>query len=189
MENPKPHLKNNEIGATCIRLARKSIKNYLETKEILKPDAALPKFFFKTRKGVFVSLFYKENNQLRGCIGTYLPTKNNLAEEIISNALGAAFRDPRFPPLTLEELDRVYIEVSLLEEPEPVRTLKDLNPEIYGLIIHSQSGKSALLLPGIPSIKSPEEQILAVCQKGQINLLEEKCQFYRFRITKFSEKE
>jgi AmmeMemoRadiSam system protein A len=188
MKNRESNLKNNEIREICLRLARESIKAYLERKEILKPDNNLPEFFFNTRKGVFVSLFYKENNQLRGCIGTYLPTKNNLAEEIISNALAAAFKDPRFPPLTLEELNKIYIEVSLLEEPEPVRNLKELNPEVYGLIIRSQSGKSALLLPSIPNIKSPEEQILAVCQKGQINPLKEKCQFYRFKTIKFSEK-
>lgn len=178
-----------EVARACLKLARQSIEHYLKAKEILKIPQNLPDFLLKNKKGVFVSIFQKKTNELRGCIGTYLPTKENIAKEIIDNAISAGFKDPRFPPLTLDELSKVYLEVSLLDIPVLISSLEELDPEIYGIIIKTQSGRQALLLPKIPGIDTREQQIWAVCQKGQINPLKEKCQFYRFRTQKFSEKD
>ena len=85
------------------------------------------------RAGVFVSL--KKNGELRGCMGTAIPREENVAREIISNAVSAAARDPRFAPVRPEEVDALRISVDVLSNPEPVTGLGNLDPRRYGVIV------------------------------------------------------
>src|SRR3990167_6959711 len=121
---------------STVELATKTIKKYLIEGSVLDTDTA-PDKLKKKRAGCFVSLHLKNNNELRGCIGTILPTCKNLAVEIINNAISAC-RDPRFLPLTKEELDTLDISVDILSEPEPIESEKLLDPKKYGVIVKAK---------------------------------------------------
>jgi len=168
-----------------LKLARLSVEKYVKEGKILKPPKDLPEDFFKKRSGVFVSIH--KDKKLRGCIGTYLPTKNNIAEEIISNAISAS-EDPRFLPIQKEELPYLTYEVYILEEPKPIKSLEELNPKKYGILIRAiDSNKSALLLPDLEGVDSPEKQILITCQKAGIDPTKEKFVIFKFGAKKYAE--
>ncbi|MBF8265725.1 MAG: hypothetical protein HW384_1589, partial [Dehalococcoidia bacterium] len=119
----------------------------------------------KERAGVFVSL--KKHGQLRGCIGTFEPTQENVAQEIVQNAVSAATRDPRFPPVSPDELPYLDYSVDILTEPEPVEDRNKLDPRKYGVIVESR-GRRGLLLPDIEGVDTVEQQIEICCYKAGI---------------------
>jgi len=177
-------------------LAREAIEKFLKEKKIIEPPSYLPENFLKEKKGVFVTLTLKGN--LRGCMGTYLPTQENLAKEIIVNAISSAFSDPRFPPLSLNEFKKIKISVSILEKPEriypsPAKTIEEakkfLDPKIYGVIVRDYftPQKTGLLLPRIEEIKSIDEQLKIAAMKGGIDLFFDSIEILRFKTQKYEE--
>ncbi len=120
------------------------------------------------RAGAFVTLRLKDGS-LRGCIGTIEPAYGNLAEEIIQNAVSAATRDPRFPPVGTDELEGLTYGVDVLAPPEDARGPQDLDPARLGVIIETMdASRRALLLPGIEGIETVEQQWRAVHIKAGI---------------------
>src|SRR5205085_8836392 len=106
---------------------------------------------------------------LRGCIGTIEPMMANVAAEIIQNAMSAATRDPRFPPVRPDELSNLTYGVDVLSPPEVINGIEDLDPSQYGIIIETLDGRRrGLLLPRIDGINSAEEQWRAVHMKAGI---------------------
>ena len=102
-----------------VQLAANTIDRYIRKREVYKPSAEeLTPEMASSRAGAFVSIH--EKGELRGCIGTIAPTKRTLADEIISNAIAASTRDPRFLPIREDELDLLEISVDVLGEAEPV---------------------------------------------------------------------
>ncbi len=140
------------------QLAREAIELYLKEKRVLELPSDLPEELTKTRKGVFVSLHKKSDHELRGCIGTFLPTKKDTAEGIVHNAIAAATEDPRFPPLTQEEILKIEISVDVLSEPKVVTENMALDPKRHGLIVSTSDGRRGLLLPDLEGIDTVEEQ-------------------------------
>lgn len=136
------------------------------------------------RSGCFVSIKNKDGS-LRGCIGTFLPTQSGLDQEIMANAVSAATRDPRFPPMRPEELDTVRISVDVLSSPELVTEGMELNPAKYGVIV-SKDGRRGLLLPDLPGVTSVEQQLAIAAQKGGIRSLDG-AQIYRFTVDRYLE--
>ena len=134
------------------------------------------------KKGVFVSL--KINGELRGCIGTIAPVTDTIAEEIIRNSLSAVINDPRFSPLTQEELKEVDISVDLLHEPEKT-TFEELNPKEYGVIV-SSGAKRGLLLPKLEGIDTSEQQVAIAMEKGNIRPSDNYV-LERFKVERFKE--
>jgi AmmeMemoRadiSam system protein A len=110
----------------------------------------------------------KLDGQLRGCIGTIAPTTASLAEEIIQNAVSAGYRDPRFDPLEKAEISRLIYSVDVLMKPEPIDSIKELNPKKYGVIV-KYKGRSGLLLPDLDGIDTPEDQVRIALRKGNIS--------------------
>jgi len=167
-----------------VRLARRTVENYLKNKgervgeEEEEPGlpAELPQ-----RAGVFVSI--KKHGELRGCIGTIYPTRSSLAREIMANALAAAFQDPRFPPVSEDELEDLVYSVDILKSPEPVRGLGDLDPERYGVIVR-RGHRSGLLLPNLEGIDTPEEQVAIARRKAGIGP-NEPVELERFEVVRF----
>jgi len=98
-----------------VELAHAAIEAYVRERKHIKPPRDLSPEM-QARAGAFVSL-HLPDGELRGCIGTIEPVRDNLAEEIIENAISAATRDPRFPPMTPDELDTLDISVDVLTEP------------------------------------------------------------------------
>lgn len=171
-----------------ISLAKLAVENYINENKIIEPPKDLPKEMLKEKAGTFVTI--EKNGELRGCIGTYLPTKENIAREIIQNAVAAATEDYRFGQIKKEELSSLSYTVYLLDQPELVKDIKELNPKKYGIIIRTvgQLAKSALLLPDLEGVNTIEEQLGITCQKGDIDPAKEKLIIYRFTVKKYEER-
>lgn len=168
-----------------INLARKAIGKFINQGKVLEIAANLPTEILKKRAAVFVTLHEKSTGQLRGCVGTFIPTCKNIASEIIQNAISSATSDPRFPPLSRAELEDLDIKVDVLSK--PVSSNSDqLNPKKYGLIIKSRDRKTGLLLPNIPSVTTCEQQIKICKQKACIGS-NEPVQLFRFTVERHKE--
>ncbi len=186
-----------EEGKFLIQLARTTVKEYLlHGKKILPPKETTKKFF--EHCGVFVTINSVRNGEkeLRGCIGYPYPT-SPLVEAIIDSAINAATEDPRFEPLSAEELDKVVFEVSILTPPEAVEVA---NPREYlskikvgedGLIIEKGYYKG-LLLPQVPVEWGwcEEEFLCQCCVKAGIppdSWLTKGVKIYKFKAIVFEE--
>ena len=148
-----------------VKLARASIEAWVLRHERLSVPAGLPEEMLTRRAGAFVSLH--KSGQLRGCIGTIMATKKSIAEEIIQNAISACSRDPRFSPVTADELAALEISVDVLGELEPIESPAELDVKRYGVVV-SHGAKRGLLLPNLDGVDTVEEQIAIARQKGGI---------------------
>ncbi|MFC1866069.1 AmmeMemoRadiSam system protein B [Chloroflexota bacterium] len=162
------------------KLAKKTVERYVETGKVATPPSRLPAVM-KEKAGAFVSLY--KLGQLRGCIGTFEPANENVAAEIIANAISAAMHDPRFLPVTADELKDIEYSVDVLTQPEFIEDKKQLNPKKYGLIVESGYRKG-LLLPDLEGVGSVEQQISICRQKAGI-MHKEPVRMYRFRVERF----
>ena len=140
-------MSNEALGTELLVLARAAIDQHFggdrpprfDTAALLQPGAC---FVTLTKKG-----------QLRGCIGS-LEAWRPLAADVCENAVAAAFRDPRFPPLTADELSDTRVEVSLLTAPEAMTfsseadALAQMRPEVDGIILECD-GRRATFLPQV----------------------------------------
>lgn len=131
--------------------------------------------------GAFVSIH--KNGALRGCIGTIGPTKPYLAEEIIENAISASTRDPRFLPITKDELFELEINVDVLGEIEPIASEDELDVIRYGVIVRKGS-KQGLLLPNLDGVDTVEEQLSIAKRKAGLAPDEKGCELYRFEVVR-----
>ncbi len=166
-----------------VKWAIKSIELWIKDRIVIDPwkDHA-PQELLTRRSGAFVSL-HKLDGALRGCIGTYLPTKTNLAEEIRDNAIAAATEDPRFAPVSEKELNEIQVSVDILSEPEKVTNLDQLDPRKYGVIVVS-GFKRGLLLPDLPGVDTVEQQIAIAKRKAGI-FSDERVSIYRFTVERY----
>jgi len=165
----------------AVELAKRAVERYVKEKKIIKAPEVLDGAL-KGRAGAFVSI-HSLNGDLRGCIGTFAPTRNNIAEEIIYNAIAAATQDPRFPAIEADEIPGLDISVDILSPPEPAQSVKDLNAKEYGVIVKS-GNKRGLLLPDLEGVDSPEQQI-AVCRRKAGIGDKEPVELFRFRVMRF----
>ena len=166
-----------------IDVAEKAICKYIKDGEKIDVPEGLPEEMTEQRKGVFVTI--KKKGQLRGCIGTYRPSQENIALEIINNAINAAKNDPRFPPIKESEIPALNVSVDVLSEPEPCNE-KDLNPDRYGVII-KRGSRRGLLLPNLEGIDTKEEQLKHVKRKAGIPHDCSDYQLQRFEVQRHSE--
>ena len=173
-------MKKNKKSA-YVRLARETIENYVKYGKIISPPKDLPTEMINKKAGVFVSL--KKFGNLRGCIGTFMPTQENIAQEIIKNAISAAIDDPRFSPVTVSELEDLSISVDVLTAPEEVKDISQLDPKKYGVIV-SSGYKKGLLLPDLEGVDTVEEQIDIAKRKAGI-YPDEKVKLYRFEVKRY----
>ncbi|OGI01419.1 MAG: AmmeMemoRadiSam system protein A [Candidatus Melainabacteria bacterium GWF2_37_15] len=137
------------------------------------------------KAGAFVSLKTLDGD-LRGCIGTIAPTRESVVEEIMHNAISSATKDPRFPPVQEFELDSLKYSVDVLHLSEKVSSLDELDPKVYGIIVSSEKGRQALLLPDLEGLDTIEKQVAACMRKAGISL-EEKIAVQRFKVDRFSQ--
>jgi|SRR3989339_1738508 len=164
-----------------VQLARQTIETYVIEHKWLEPPAELT-LEMKEIAGVFVSLH--RQGALRGCIGTFSPVTNNIAQEIIRNAVEAATRDPRFSPVKQAELADLEISVDVLSPPEPVSSLKELDARKFGVIVKS-GNRRGLLLPDLEGVDTPEEQIAICRRKAGIGTLEP-VELFKFSVRRYT---
>jgi len=170
------------------QIAKMAVENYIKEGKIIDVPKNVPERFKKEKAATFVTIEKKLPNskekELRGCIGTYLPTKENIAKEIISNAISAATKDFRFEEIKKEELPYLSYTVYILSKPQKVLSLEELNPKKYGIIVKS-GFKTGLLLPDLKGINTKEEQIFYACQKAGIDPQKEVVEIYKFSAEKY----
>lgn len=164
-----------------VKFAKQSMRYYLETKKTLTIAKEEIPIELSGQAGVFVSL--KKGGQLRGCIGTFMPTQPTVAQEIIRNAVSAATEDPRFPPVSLNELSALEVSVDVLGEPEKVLSTDELDPIRYGVIVKS-GRRTGLLLPDLEGVNTVEYQVSIARQKAGIRQ-DEPVDLYRFVVTRY----
>jgi AmmeMemoRadiSam system protein A len=163
-----------------VELAKKSVEEFINNKkEIHPPKVLTPEMAAKA--GVFVCL--KKKGNLRGCVGTFTPCAENVANEIIRNAISAATRDPRFDPVTEGELNELEYSVDVLSPPEKVSDISELDPKKYGVIV-AHGSRKGLLLPDLEGVDSVEEQLRIAKMKAWINP-DEKVEISRFTVTRY----
>lgn len=169
-------------------LAKESVETYIKKGNTISLLRDLPKEFLEKKAGTFVTI--EKQGKLRGCIGTFIPTRENMAQEIIHNAIAAATEDYRFGRIKREELPDLSYTVYVLNRLEQVGNVRELNPKKYGIIIKTAGDpiKSALLLPNLEGINTVEEQISIACQKGGIDPKNERIAVLRFTAEKYEEK-
>lgn len=144
--------------SALLRLARKSIEEAVcrdHWPEVIPHDGV-----FAERSGVFVTLHVR--GQLRGCIGV-IEAEESLGESVARCAVSAALQDPRFSPLSTDELADLDVEISLLTPPQPIRP-EEVVIGRHGLLI-SQGSRRGLLLP----------QVATEHQLSRERFLEETC--------------
>jgi AmmeMemoRadiSam system protein A len=163
-----------------VKWARMNLEGYLQGGHIPHLPERM-EHLLKDRAGVFVSL--KKHGQLRGCIGTFAPAYQNVAEEISHNALSAGLNDPRFSPVESRELPDLVYSVDILAPPEPC-TKAELDPKRYGVIV-SKGGHRGLLLPDLEGVDTVDEQLTIALQKGGISP-RENYQIERFEVKRFT---
>ena len=188
---------SQQEGEFLVKLARETVTQYLKNGKTLKPPKETPAKLFQ-QCGVFVTINTSHGleRNLRGCIGYPYPT-SPLVEAVIDSAINASTQDPRFEPITLDELGNVVFEVSVLTPPELVKTS---NPKEYvkqikvgedGLIIERGYHKG-LLLPQVPIEWgwAEEEFLCQCCMKAGLppdSWLTKDAKIYKFRAIIFDE--
>lgn len=179
-----------------LQVARKSIDYYLKNGKImdLQPGELVSEKLMKDG-ACFVSLHVKENHELRGCIGT-LEAHIPLVLDVINNAVGSAFEDPRFYPLRREELDGIKISISILTEPKKVEIkdgedlLKKLVPNKHGLLVKKGWARATFLPVVWEQLTKKEEFLEHLCMKAGLGKNEWKepgMEFFFYEAIEFEE--
>lgn len=156
---------DRDLGRALLTIARAAIAARLDLPRIDEPrDPALSR-----PAATFVTLQYR--GELRGCIGSLEPIRP-LGVDVRENALAAAFRDPRFPPLAAREFEATSVEVSLLSAAERLHVVNEedlarrLRPGVDGLILE-HDGRRATYLPQVwEAIPDPRDFVAALKRKA-----------------------
>lgn len=162
-----------------VKLAKEAVESYVRSGKVLRPKEFSAEM--GSRAGVFVSI--KKRGELRGCIGTFAPTRANIADEIVANAISSATQDPRFAPVEISELGELEYSVDVLTEPEPVDSVAQLDPKKYGVIVEC-GFRRGLLLPDLEGVDSVEEQI-EICRAKAGITSDEPIKLYRFQVKRY----
>lgn len=165
---------------SLLLLARQAIECHLSGGD---PRAELARGAGGDPQACFVSL--KKGDRLRGCMGTTVPSRPSVEQEVVANSLAAALRDPRFKPVRAGELEVIIISIDLLSPMEKVDSLEQLDPAVFGLLVQAGS-RGGLLLPDLPGVETVERQIEICREKGGI-APEEEITLERFTVERLSE--
>ena len=169
-----------------INAVRQTLEDKLNNRPIRVIQFKDPKFYEKC--GVFVTL--KKQGNLRGCIG-FIRGFEPLGKAIQEMAISAATQDPRFPPVTSEELKELSIEISVLSPLVEIKSLEEIEVGRDGLLLQL-GGHSGLLLPQVATEWNwdKEEFLINLCHKAglpQNSYLDPSAKIFRFSAEIFSE--
>ena len=164
-----------------VRLARAVIENYIKNGKRISMPNDLPPEMLAQKAGAFVSL--KEHGQLRGCIGTIGPMQENVAREIMHNAISAATEDPRFLSVQPDELNDLVYSVDVLGPLEDIASPAELDVKRYGVVV-TKGSRRGLLLPNLAGVDTVEDQISIARQKAGIAPEETGVSLMRFEVVR-----
>ena len=179
-------------GKKAVRYAREVIENHVKNKGSLQVDLGN---VFSRKQGAFVTIHTYPEHELRGCIGIPLPIMS--LKDAIAEGARSATQDPRFPPLSEDELDNILVEVTVLTEPElilvdkPMDYLSEIEIGRDGLIVE-QGFYKGLLLPQVPVEQGwdKEEFLSHTCMKAGLMpdaWFDKNTKVYRFSGQVFTE--
>ena len=179
-----------DAGATLIGIAKGAIDTHLGG-ELRSPRDGE---WLRRHAATFVTL--TRNGELRGCIGS-LDAKRTLGDDIHENALGAAFRDPRFQPLTAQEWLDTWVEVSVLSAMEPIAVesehavLRDLRPGIDGLVLEFGRHRSTFLPQVWEQLSTPVAFLTNLKRKAGLppDFWEPELKLSRYTVAKWREQD
>ena len=177
-----------------LKLAREAIAQHLHGQEPPPIDAdALPASL--TRDGAsFVTL--TKRGALRGCIGSLEP-RRPLVLDVRENAIAAAFHDPRFPPVTLQELADLHVEISVLSSPQPLPydgpddLVAKLHPGVDGVVIERGWNRATFLPQVWEKLPDPRQFLEHLCTKAYLPTDAYRSpglDVYTYQVEKFEEK-
>ncbi len=161
-----------EEGRYLLSVARKNIELDLFNQKGQSLTEANVSSKFSEKRGTFVTLTIKGN--LRGCIGHITP-QESLIEGIRVNSLNAAFRDPRFSPLSKKEWQKVKIEISILTDPKPLPftgtddLLNKLRPDVDGVILKKGFYQATFLPQVWEQLPDKKEFLTHLCMKANLD--------------------
>ncbi|MFQ5524883.1 MAG: AmmeMemoRadiSam system protein A [Thermoanaerobaculia bacterium] len=179
-------------SALLTRLARNAIERELGRDVEPPTPPAAREAWLRAPAATFVTL--ELDGKLRGCIGS-LVAKHPLVEDLAQNARGAAFEDPRFPPLTDPEFDGLSIEVSVLSEPVPIgcrsesELLASLRPGVDGLVLEYGVRRATFLPQVWEGLPAPAAFVAGLKRKAglQPDFWSADLRFSRYTVVKYSE--
>jgi len=178
------------INIAIKQLVHDAILNKLNNKQFISKYEIVKKYpEFVIPKATFITL--KQNGRLRGCIGS-LVAHQELYNDLVINAQKAAFKDPRFPPLKLEEIKHTSIEISILSNAVLVKydSVKDLKNKIkIGIdgIILKYKNQQATFLPQVwEDLKTFDDFFSSLAKKGgfDISCLSDGASVYKYQVQK-----
>jgi len=105
---------------------------------------------------------------LRGCVGHVEARCSSLEDEVAACAWAAAFGDPRFPPMTVEELDGLSLDITVLGRMQPVAGVDALDPNVYGVVVTARGGRRGVLLPNVEGVDTAAQQLDIASRKAGI---------------------
>lgn len=176
------------LDSIVLRVAKSAIFGEFDSSYNFDRDAVLKEHPFLNRDGAaFVTLKYDHN--LRGCIGSIIAHRK-LFDDIVHNALSAAFGDPRFRPLSVDELSHIELEVSVLSEPEILDyddfddLVKKVIPKVDGLILKHGVHQGTFLPQVWEQLPTPELFLEHLSLKAGANssIYTEHPTIYRYRV-------
>jgi len=187
-ERERPQGYRDEHGRTLLRVARGAIAGALGRTVPPQPGAS----WLEERRATFVTL--RQNGELRGCNGSLEP-RRALGRDVAENALGSAFSDPRFGPLSAEELDRTEIEVSLLSPPASIEfsshasLVSQLVAGEDGVILGSGDRRATFLPQVWEQVPDAHEFLAQLKRKAGLapDYPTERCTVSRYRVLKWTE--
>ncbi|MBI5922308.1 MAG: AmmeMemoRadiSam system protein A [Betaproteobacteria bacterium] len=182
---------DNDLGNLLLALARNAIAEKLDAAHTPDSKPATHPALLE-RGAVFVTL--TQNGALRGCIGS-LEAWRPLHEDISANAVAAALRDPRFPPLSADELGRTRVEVSLLTPAQPMSfaneadAIGQLRPHIDGVILEYGKHRGTFLPQVWESLPEPREFMAQLKRKAglPLNFWSNELKLSRYQVEKWKE--
>jgi AmmeMemoRadiSam system protein A len=154
-----------------LNLARDTISSQVHGQGVPDVDLDAVSEDLQRKSACFVTL--TKHGQLRGCIGS-LEARQPLALDVRDNAIGAAFRDPRFPPVSAEELEDLHVEISVLSHPEPLSydgsedLIAKLRPGIDGVVIERGWNRATFLPQVWEKLPDPHQFLRHLCQKAYL---------------------
>ena len=182
---------NDAQKSILLNLARASINHGLLTSQPLSVDLNTYETALTNKAASFVTL--ERQGQLRGCIGM-LEAQRPLVQDIAENAFAAAFRDPRFPPLSTAEFSELDLHISILSATEAMSfnseqdLIAQLKPAIDGLILQEGSRRGTFLPSVWEQLPEPRQFLRHLKQKAGLpaEYWSDKIKAYRYNTETFS---
>lgn len=157
------------------------MESLLRKGEIPSPPTVVPEDLSSIRTGIYIAAFENPGRKPRGRVGSYLPTKPTLAEEIVYQTV----RLVETFPFRKEDLPYLTYELLLTEPPALLATLSELKPDA-GLLVRTSQGRQGLSLPGARE-RTPEERLREACAQHGINPTIEDARLYEFSVDTITE--